>query len=42
MQNTKEHIRNCLLYEYLLGDSVSETARNICNAIGNGAMSATA
>ena len=39
MQNTKEHIRHCLLYDYQLGHSAPEAARNICLAIGSGDMS---
>jgi len=34
MQNSKEHIRHCLLYEYQLGHSATEATRNICQAVG--------
>ncbi len=34
MQNSKEHIRHCLLYEYQLGHSVTEATRNICQTVG--------
>jgi histone-lysine N-methyltransferase SETMAR len=34
MQNSKEHIRHCLLYEYQLGNSATEATRNICQAVG--------
>lgn len=39
MLNSKEHIRHCLLYEYQLGHTASEAERNICRAIGPGAVS---
>jgi len=39
MQNLKEHIRNCLLYEYQLGHSASKAEQNICLAIGPGVVS---
>ncbi len=34
MQNSKEHIRHCLFYEYQLGHSATEATRNICQAVG--------
>lgn len=34
MQNSKQHIRHCMLYEYQLGHSARAAARNICSAIG--------
>lgn len=39
MQNSKEHIRHCLLYEYQLGHSAIEAGKNICQAIGEGVIS---
>ena len=38
MQNSKEHVRHCLLYEFQLGHTASEATRNICEAIGRDAM----
>lgn len=34
MQNSHQHIRHCMLYEYQLGHSARAAARNICSAIG--------
>jgi histone-lysine N-methyltransferase SETMAR len=39
MQNSKEHIRHCLLYEYQLRHSAIEATRNICQAIGSDVIS---
>jgi len=39
MENSKSHLRYCILYEYQLGHSASEAARNICNALGEGSIS---
>jgi histone-lysine N-methyltransferase SETMAR len=42
MQNSKEHIRHYLLYEYQLGHSAAAATRNICGAIGPGSVGKTA
>ena len=39
MLNPKEHIRHFLLYEYQLGNSAIDAARNICRAIGHDVIS---
>ena len=39
MENSKEHIRHALLYEYQLGHNAREASRNICQAIGQGIIS---
>lgn len=41
MLNSKIHIRHCLLYEFQMNHSASEAARNICEIIGNDAVSIT-
>ena len=39
MQNSKEHIRHCLLYEYQMGHSALDAARNIYRTIGHDVVS---
>lgn len=39
MSRISDHIRHCLLYEFHLGRSASETMTNICRAYGNDAVS---
>lgn len=39
MENSKDHIRQFLLYEFQLGRNASEATRNICQAKGDGSMS---
>ena len=39
MQNSKEHLRHSLLFQFNLGLNASEAARNICTAYGSDAMS---
>jgi histone-lysine N-methyltransferase SETMAR len=42
MQNSKEHIRHFLLYEYQMGNLAAAATRNICGAIGQGSIGKTA
>ena len=39
MHKSKKQIRECLLYEYQLGNNAVITVRNICVAKGQGAVS---
>ena len=39
MSRISDHIRHCLLYEFHLGRSASETMKNICSAYGDDAVS---
>ena len=39
VENSIEHIRHALLYEYQLGHNAREASRNICQAIGKGIIS---
>lgn len=39
MQNSKIHIRHCLLYEFQLGHSATQATSNICRALGPGSIS---
>ena len=41
MQNSRKHIRHCLLYEFNLGHNASVATRNICQAYGQDAITKT-
>ena len=39
IQNSKIHIRHCLLYEFQMGHSTTQATYNICRALGPGSVS---
>ena len=39
MQNSKMHIRHCLLYEFQMGHKTTQATSNICRALGPGTVS---